>query len=34
MARHLFGELKKHFPLKRLTVWESEDASATYSEDR
>lgn len=34
LARHLFGELKNHYPLKRLTVWESEDASATYSEDR
>ena len=27
-------ELKKLFPVKAVTVWESEDASATYSEDR
>jgi len=33
LARHFFLELKKHFPLKRVTVWESEDASATYSEN-
>ena len=33
LARHFFTELKKHFPVKRVTVWESEDASATYSEN-
>jgi 6-pyruvoyltetrahydropterin/6-carboxytetrahydropterin synthase len=33
LARHLYGELKKHFPVRSLTVWESEDASATYAED-
>jgi 6-pyruvoyltetrahydropterin/6-carboxytetrahydropterin synthase len=33
LARQFFGELKKHFPVIEVTVWESEDASATYSED-
>ena len=34
LARQLFAELKKSFPVKDVTVWESEDASATYAEDR
>jgi 6-pyruvoyltetrahydropterin/6-carboxytetrahydropterin synthase len=34
LSRHLFQELKKFYPVKAVTVWESEDASATYSEDR
>ena len=33
IARHLFGELKKKYPVESVTVWESEDASATYAED-
>jgi 6-pyruvoyltetrahydropterin/6-carboxytetrahydropterin synthase len=33
IARHLYGELKKRYPIKSVTVWESDDASATYSED-
>lgn len=33
IARHLYGELKKTYPVKSVTVWESDDASATYSED-
>jgi len=33
LARNFFNELKKHFPVKNVTVWESEDASATYSEN-
>ena len=33
LARNFFHELKKLFPLKKVTVWESEDASATYSEN-
>jgi 6-pyruvoyltetrahydropterin/6-carboxytetrahydropterin synthase len=33
LSRHFFHELKKHYPVKAVTVWESEDASATYSED-
>jgi 6-pyruvoyltetrahydropterin/6-carboxytetrahydropterin synthase len=34
IARRLFAELREFFPVKEVTVWESEDASATYSEDR
>ncbi|MFC2158040.1 6-pyruvoyl tetrahydropterin synthase family protein [Acidobacteriota bacterium] len=33
ISRHLFDQLKEFFPITKLTVWESEDASATYSED-
>ncbi len=33
LSRHFFQELKKHFVVKSVTVWESTDASATYSED-
>jgi len=33
LARHFFLVLKTHFPVTQVTVWESEDASATYSED-
>lgn len=33
LARHLHGELKKRFAVRSVTVWESEDASATYAED-
>jgi len=33
LARHLFGELKKTYPVRSVTVWESDDASATYAED-
>ncbi len=33
IARHLYAELKKAYPVESVTVWESEDASATYSED-
>ncbi len=33
LARHFFHELKKYFPVKEVTVWESEDSSATYVED-
>ena len=34
LSRQFFQELKKEFPVKAITVWESEDASATYSEDK
>jgi 6-pyruvoyltetrahydropterin/6-carboxytetrahydropterin synthase len=34
LARHFFGALKKDFPVREVTVWESEDASATYTEDQ
>lgn len=33
LSRHLYAELKAHYPVKAVTVWESEDASATYSEN-
>jgi len=33
LARHIFGELKRSYPVESVTVWESEDASATYAED-
>ena len=33
IARHLHGELKKKYPVESVTVWESDDASATYAED-
>ena len=33
LSQHFFNELKKKFPVKSVTVWESEDASATYSKD-
>jgi len=33
LSRQFYYELKKYFPVKEVTVWESEDASATYSED-
>jgi 6-pyruvoyltetrahydropterin/6-carboxytetrahydropterin synthase len=34
LAREFFGRLKGDFSVIEVTVWESEDASATYSEDR
>lgn len=33
IARHIYGRLKAAYPVKAVTVWESEDASATYAED-
>jgi len=33
LARHLYGALKAKYPVESVTVWESEDASATYAED-
>jgi 6-pyruvoyltetrahydropterin/6-carboxytetrahydropterin synthase len=33
LARHFFEELRKSYPVQEVTVWESQDASATYSED-
>jgi 6-pyruvoyltetrahydropterin/6-carboxytetrahydropterin synthase len=33
LSRFFFNELNKHFPVKSVTVWESTDASATFSED-
>jgi 6-pyruvoyltetrahydropterin/6-carboxytetrahydropterin synthase len=34
LARRFFEDLAAHFPVKAVTVWESEDASATYAPDR
>lgn len=34
LARHFFQELKKRLRVKAVTVWESEDAAATYFEDQ
>lgn len=34
LARRFFMELRKDFPVKEVTVWESEDASASYTENR
>lgn len=33
LARHFFQVMKKFFPVTKVTVWESEDASASYAED-
>jgi 6-pyruvoyltetrahydropterin/6-carboxytetrahydropterin synthase len=33
LSRHFFQELKKSFTVKSVTVWESTDASSTYSEN-
>ncbi len=33
LSRHFYFQLKKYFPVVEVTVWESEDAAATYSED-
>ena len=34
LAKHFYLELKKQYPVKEVTVWESEDASATYFEGK
>lgn len=34
LARHFYQQLKPKLPVKEVTVWESEDASATYTEGR
>ena len=33
LSRRFFEELKKKYPVQEVTVWESQDASATFSED-
>ena len=33
LARRFFEDLKKRFQVRVVTVWESEDAAAVYSED-
>lgn len=34
LSKHFYYALRKLYPVKSVTVWESEDASATYSEDQ
>jgi 6-pyruvoyltetrahydropterin/6-carboxytetrahydropterin synthase len=34
LSKHFYGELRKLYPVKSVTVWESKDAAATYSEDQ
>jgi len=34
LARHFFELLAREFPVSAVTVWESDDASATYTPDR
>ena len=34
LSRYFFQELKKSYPVESVTAWESEDAYATYSEDK
>jgi len=33
LSRHFYFQLKKIYPVERVTVWESEDASASYTEN-
>jgi 6-pyruvoyltetrahydropterin/6-carboxytetrahydropterin synthase len=33
LSRHFYDVLKEKYPVTSVTVWESEDASATYMED-
>jgi 6-pyruvoyltetrahydropterin/6-carboxytetrahydropterin synthase len=33
LAREIYHRLKEFYPISSVTVWESEDASATYTED-
>ncbi len=33
LSRHFYNQLKKIYPIKKVTIWESEDAAASYSED-
>jgi len=34
LARHFYKQLKGRVPVVEVTVWESEDAGATYTENR
>ncbi|MCX7973519.1 MAG: 6-carboxytetrahydropterin synthase [Candidatus Aminicenantes bacterium] len=34
LARYFFEALKSKLPLREVTVWESDDAAATYTENR
>ncbi|MCX8160286.1 MAG: 6-carboxytetrahydropterin synthase QueD [Candidatus Saccharicenans sp.] len=33
LAREIYQRMKEFFPVTAVTVWESEDAAATYTED-
>ncbi len=33
LAREIFNRMKEFYPVTAVTVWESEDAAATYTED-
>jgi 6-pyruvoyltetrahydropterin/6-carboxytetrahydropterin synthase len=33
LSRRFYQDLKKFYPVECVTVWESEDASSTYTED-
>ena len=33
IARHLFGEIARHAPVSRVTVYETESSAATYCEE-
>jgi 6-pyruvoyltetrahydropterin/6-carboxytetrahydropterin synthase len=33
LAREIYGRMKEFYPVTSVTVWESEDAAATYTED-
>lgn len=33
LAREIYRRMKEFYPVRSVTVWESEDASATYTED-
>lgn len=34
LAREIYQRMKEFYPVYRVTVWESEDAAATYTEDQ
>ncbi|MGQ9619039.1 MAG: 6-pyruvoyl trahydropterin synthase family protein [Candidatus Aminicenantia bacterium] len=33
LSKHFYYELKKFYPVKKVVVWESENAGAEYSEN-
>lgn len=33
LARRFYEEMRKHFPVTRVTVWEDDDSAAEYSAD-
>jgi len=34
LARHFFEHMKERYPVRRVVVWESKNAGASYSEDQ